>query len=65
MSPTHHCLSSPRIVDDAYVAGVSVKLFQGYNIGPTTWAHVHVALYASGQRALVPMVADGRYRAMR
>lgn len=44
-------------------AGVSGKLFQGYNVGPTTWAHAHVVLYPNGNRAMILMVADGRYRA--
>lgn len=46
------------------VAGVSAKLFQGRNIGPTTWAHAHVVLYTYGARAMVMMSADGRYRAI-
>ncbi len=54
---------SPKICDGSYVAGVSAKLFQGYNVGPTTWAHAHVVLYPYGARAMIPMVADGRYRA--
>jgi len=62
--PTSAHTHSPRIVDGAFVAGVSAKLFQGYNIGPTTWALAHVVLYANGQRALILMVPDGRYRAM-
>lgn len=54
---------SPRISDGSYVAGVSAKLFQGYNIGPTTWAHAHVALYETGIRSMILMSSDGRYRA--
>lgn len=55
---------TPRIADGSYVAGVSAKQKQGYNKGPTTWAHAHVVLYASGNRAMILMSADGRYRAM-
>lgn len=55
---------APRIADGSYVAGVSAKLCQGYNIGPTTWAHAHVVLYPNGNRAMVLMAADGRYRAV-
>ncbi len=54
---------SPRIADGSYVAGVSARLFQGYNVGPTTWAHAHVVLYPNGHRALLIMNADGRYEA--
>lgn len=54
---------SPRIADGSYVAGVSAQLYQGYNVGPTTWAHAHVILYPNGNRAMVIMAADGRYRA--
>ncbi|WP_296071535.1 hypothetical protein [uncultured Agrobacterium sp.] len=54
---------SPRIADGSYVAGLSARLFQGYNIGPTTWAHAHVVLYPNGNRAMILMAADGRYRA--
>ncbi|QND41815.1 hypothetical protein HB770_04035 [Rhizobium leguminosarum bv. viciae] len=54
---------SPRISDGSFVAGVSAKLFQGYNVGPTTWANAHVVLYPNGARAMILMSADGRYRA--
>lgn len=55
---------TPKIVDGVYVAGVSARLEQGYNKGPTTWAHAHVVLYRSGKRALICMSADGRHRAI-
>ncbi len=54
---------SPRIQDGSYVAGVSAKLDQGYNVGPTTWAHAHVVLYPNGKRGMISMSADGRYEA--
>lgn len=55
---------TPKVVEGVYVAGVSAKLDQGYNRGPTTWAHAHVVLYSNGKRTLLCMSADGRYRAM-
>lgn len=55
---------SPKIVDGVYVAGVSARLQQGYNKGPTTWAHGHVIQYHNGKRALILLSADGRFRAM-
>lgn len=55
---------TPKIVDGVYVAGVSAMLDQGYNRGPTTWAHAHVVLYHSGKRALLCLSSDGRFRAM-
>lgn len=55
---------TPKIVEGVFVAGVSAKLVQGYNKGPTTWAHAHIVLYHSGKRALILMSADGRFRAM-
>lgn len=55
---------TPKIVEGVFVAGVSAKLDQGYNKGPTTWAHAHIVLYHNGKRALICMAADGRFRAM-
>lgn len=54
---------TPLIVNGVYVAGVSAALDQGYNRGPTTWAHAHVVLYDNGKRCLLHMTADGRWRA--
>lgn len=42
---------SPSIMDGSYVSGVSAKLYQGYNKGPTRWAHAHTILLPNGKRA--------------
>ncbi|MCQ1856050.1 hypothetical protein, partial [Neorhizobium galegae] len=55
---------SPSIADGAYVAGLSAKLRQGYNKGPTRWAHAHIVLYPNGKRGMVLMHSDGRFQAM-
>ncbi|MDH0123312.1 hypothetical protein ABE562_04940 [Brucella intermedia] len=55
---------TPSISEGAYVAGVSAKLDQGYNRGPTTWAHAHIVQYHNGKRTLLLMSADGRCQAM-
>jgi hypothetical protein len=55
---------SPCILDGAFVAGVAARLFQGYNRGPTRWAHAHIIQYLNSKRALVLMSADGRFQAM-
>lgn len=54
---------TPLIADGSYVAGVSANLDQGYNPGPTTWAHAHVVQYFNGKRTLVCLSSDGRWRA--
>lgn len=55
---------SPSISEGAYVAGVSAKLEQGYNKGPTTWAHAHIVQYANGKRTMLHLSADGRCQAV-
>jgi hypothetical protein len=55
---------SPLIVDGAYVSGVSARMDQGYNPGPTTWAHAHVLQYYNAKRTIVCMSQDGRHRAI-
>jgi hypothetical protein len=55
---------TPKIVEGVYVAGVAANLDQGYNKGPTTWAHAHIIQYQSGKRTLLLMSADGRFKAM-
>lgn len=52
---------TPKIVEGVYVAGVSANLDQGYNRGPTTWAHAHIVQYGNGKRAMLVLSADGRY----
>lgn len=51
---------TPKIVEGVYIAGVSANLNQGYNKGPTTWAHAHIVQYDNGKRAII-MSEDGRY----
>ncbi|MBY5873713.1 hypothetical protein HFN53_16980 [Rhizobium leguminosarum] len=55
---------TPKIVEGVFVAGVSANLEQGYNKGPTTWAHAHIIQYRSGKRTLLLMSEDGRFKAM-
>ena len=55
---------TPSISEGAYVSGVSAKLDQGYNKGPTTWAHAHIVQYHNGKRTLLLMSKDGRCQAM-
>lgn len=52
---------TPKIVEGVYVAGVSANLDQGYNRGPTTWAHAHIVQYGNGKRAMLILSEDGRY----
>jgi hypothetical protein len=54
---------TPKIVEGVYVAGVSAKLDQGYNKGPTTWAHAHILQYQGGKRTIICLSEDGRFRA--
>lgn len=53
---------SAEIVDGVYVAGVSGKLDQRYNVGPSSWSHSHILTYPNGKRAIVTMW-DGKWRA--
>ncbi|TAW65446.1 hypothetical protein ELI15_14220 [Rhizobium ruizarguesonis] len=55
---------SPSIADGAFVAGLAAKLRQGYNKGPTKWAHAHIVLNPNGKRAMILMHSDGRFQAM-
>ncbi|MBY5329591.1 hypothetical protein [Rhizobium leguminosarum] len=55
---------TPKIVEGVFVAGVSANLEQGYNKGPTTWAHAHIIQYRSGKRTLLLISEDGRFKAM-
>ncbi len=54
---------SPSIMDGAWVAGLSARLRQGYNKGPTRWAHAHIVLNRNGKRSMILMHADGRFQA--
>ncbi len=55
---------TPSISEGAYVSGVSAKLDQGYNKGPTTWAHAHIVQYHNQKRTILLMSKDGRCQAM-
>lgn len=55
---------TPSISEGAYVSGVSAKLDQGYNKGPTTWAHAHIVQYHNQKRTILLMSADGRCQAI-
>jgi hypothetical protein len=55
---------TPSISEGAYVAGVSARLDQGYNKGPTTWAHAHIVQYHNQKRTILLMSSDGRCQAM-
>lgn len=46
---------SSGIIDGVYVAGVSATLKMGYNRGPTSWSHSHIATYPHGKRAIITM----------
>lgn len=54
---------SPAIVDGVFQAGVTGHLDQGYNRGPSGWAHAHVITYPNAKRAIVVQAPDGRWRA--
>jgi len=55
---THSC----GIYDDVYVAGVSAKLDQGYNKGPSSWSQSHVLTQPNGMRQIVT-IWHGKWRA--
>lgn len=44
---------APGIWDGCYVAGVTGKLEQGYNTGPSGWAAAHVPVYPNGKRQVI------------
>lgn len=44
---------SASIVDGLYTAGVTAKLRQGYNRGPSSWSHSHILTYPNGKRAII------------
>lgn len=51
-----------RIVDGVYQAGVSAKLKQGYNVGPSNWSHSHILIHANGKRQIVT-IWKGKWKA--
>ncbi|KQP07827.1 hypothetical protein ASF28_12010 [Methylobacterium sp. Leaf99] len=52
---------SPEINEGVY-AGGALRLQQGYNKGPSTWAVSHVVPYQDGARSILTL-QDGRWRA--
>jgi len=52
---------TPGIEEGNYQAGTSTYLLLDYNRGPSSWYQAHVAIYATGKRAIL-MMADGRWR---
>lgn len=44
---------SPGIWGGTYVAGMTGKMRQGYNIGPGSWAAAHVPIYPNGKRQVL------------
>lgn len=53
---------SAGIVDGIYTAGLSGKLEQGYNSGPSSWSQSHIFTYQNGKRCIVTM-RNGKIRA--
>lgn len=52
---------TPRIVGGCYQAGTSSLLDMGYNVGPSSWLHSHVLVYANGKRTHINVI-DGEWR---
>lgn len=53
---------APGIWDGCYVSGVLGSLEQGYNSGPSGWAHANVPVYPNGKRQVL-LMWDGAYSA--
>lgn len=56
---------SACIIHGLYVAGTSSRLTEGwdYTMGPSSWSWSHVVQYENGQRAIITMNKDGKWRA--
>lgn len=52
---------SPGINEGCYQAGTSTRLRLEYTHGPSSWLNTHVAIYASGKRALITII-DGEWK---
>ncbi len=52
---------SPCIVGGCYQTGTSSRLQMGYNVGPSSWLHSHVLIYANGKRTHINVVR-GQWR---
>lgn len=53
---------SPAIVGGCFQTGTSSMLDMGYNVGPSSWLHSHVVVYASGKRSHLHVI-NGTWRA--
>lgn len=53
---------TPGIWDGCYVTGVLGDLDQGYNTGPSAWAHANVIVYPNGKRQVL-LIWKGAYSA--
>lgn len=53
---------APGIWDGCYVSGVLGELDQGYNSGPSGWAHANVVVWPNGKRQVL-LMWDGAYSA--
>ncbi len=49
---------SPGISEGAFQTGTSSLLRLEYNSGPSSWAHAHCVLYATGKRSLLFIVGE-------
>ena len=56
---------SAGIYHGLFVGGTSSKLTRewDYTTGPSSWSHSHVAQYPNGQRTIITMTPDGRWKA--
>lgn len=52
---------SAGIHDGLYVAGVTGKLDQGYNVGPSSWSQSDILTYPNGKRAIITK-SNGKWR---
>jgi len=50
---------SPGIWGGTYQTGATARLKQGYNVGPSSWAHAHCVVYPNGKRQII-LFWDGR-----
>ncbi len=53
---------SPCIVGGCYQTGTSSLLNMGYNVGPSSWMHSHVVIYASGKRSHIHVINKTSWR---
>ena len=52
---------SPAIVGGCYQTGTASLLNMGYNVGPSSWLHSNVVVYASGKRTHIHVIG-GQWR---